>query len=106
MSNVETVVKTKPLNVHVMREVIQSWYGGESWTKYVVLPRDYVDKKLKSYLRDFDDPEADELVATYDLDVFGAECYRGAGQRFSRKPHVYKVGKRWVVFVQSGGWDI
>lgn len=106
MSDVETVVETKALNIHVMRQVFRSWYGGENWTKYVILPRDYVDSKLKAYRRKYGDREADELVATYDLDVFCYSYYRGAGQPYANEPHVYRVGDRWVVFTQSGGWDI
>lgn len=103
----QTHVQTAVKNTAVLRIVFREDDHGETWCRFAILPREYVESRKDRLLRQYDwDGDESEMIVAADLGIFHPEAYRGPGAPFTERPYIYHVGKRWVVFAQSGGWDI
>lgn len=78
---------------------------GESWTKYVIVPRDLALRTLK---RAQELGCGEHILDACPMGHLHSERYSGPGRPFTRMP--WKLTKprlrRFLVFVQSGGWDV
>lgn len=93
--------KAKEHHIAAVRLVVRGDY--ECWTRYLVLDRAEVIKEIRRYR---------ELGYSYGQALRNAICplwtcgESGPGRAFQRLPFRMKTGRRWIVWVQSGGLDI
>lgn len=94
-----------------IREVIHYHGYGESWSRYVIIPR----RLMLNEIRKLRDKGAIivgqwnfwELLPEGASELIRYESYSGAGQSFTHRP--YKVrsrSRKFVIIHQSGGLDI
>ena len=102
-THVETAVK----NTAVLRTVFREYEHGEFWTRFTILPREYVETRRVNLLRRYDfNGDESEMIVALDMGLVYNDSYRGPGAPYISRPYIHHVGRRWVVFAQSGGWDI
>lgn len=81
--------------------------GGESWTRYVIVPRSFAIRMIRrlrvnrgwSY-------HACVWWEWLPEGLVGAERCNGPGRGFSSAPAPWRYGRRWLIFAQSGGLDV
>lgn len=119
-----TTIRTKIVGNHIIKEVFKEDEYGESWTAYTIVPRAWfiaeIRKRYEQKRRDVTNhnpehgptgmwgrmilPRVNALELAFDFLRY--PYYNGAGSRFTNEPWVLKRNKRFIVFQQSGGWDV
>lgn len=94
-----------------IREVTHSYHHGESWSRYVIIPRRLILNEIRK-LR----AEGAIIVGQWNFwellpegasELIGCESYSGAGQSFTHRPFkVRSRSRKYVIIYQSGGLDI
>jgi hypothetical protein len=83
------------------------YHHGESWTRYVIVPRPTAIRYLRRLRRKWKRPANDcHWWDWLPLSLLGCEHYGGPGHGFAHAPTQLQYGRRFLVFAQSGGLDV
>lgn len=91
-----------------IREVLTWSEYGESWSGYIIVPRELVNQEIRKLRAGGQRPSVMywwEYMPKYARERIMPEGCGGPGQPFARKPW-YRATRRWVVMYQSGGLDV
>lgn len=94
-----------------VREVINHYGNGESWSRYIIFPRllmlnEIRKQKARGRIR-IDSWTFWDLLPEGPGRLIHLESYRGPGQPFAHRPNKIRTrSRKFIVIYQSGGLDI